>query len=46
MDDRRLPGFPLFARGTRPLRVVEHQDHLLYPAGVIEFLEDRVEVPD
>lgn len=26
--------------------MVEHQDHLLYPAGVIEFLEDRVEVPD
>ncbi|MDQ6821635.1 MAG: LON peptidase substrate-binding domain-containing protein [Actinomycetota bacterium] len=31
----------LLARGTRPFRVVERQGHLAYPAGVIEFVEDR-----
>ncbi len=36
----------LLARGTRPFRVVERQAHLAYPAGVIEFLEDRPELVD
>jgi Lon protease-like protein len=31
----------LLARGTRPFRVIERQGHLAYPAGVIEFVEDR-----
>ncbi len=34
-------GMNLVARGTRPFRVVERQAHLAYPAGVIEFVEDR-----
>jgi Lon protease-like protein len=36
----------LLARGTRPFRVLERQGHLAYPAGVIEFLDDREEEPD
>jgi Lon protease-like protein len=36
----------LLVRGTRPFRVVERQSHLPYPAGVIEFVEDRDEQPD
>jgi Lon protease-like protein len=43
MDDGRLN---LVTRGTRPFRVLERQGHLPYPAGVIEFLDDRDEVPD
>jgi Lon protease-like protein len=31
----------LLVRGTRPFRVIERQGHLAYPAGVIEFVEDR-----
>ena len=31
----------LLARGTRPFRVLERQGHLPYPAGVVEFVEDR-----
>ncbi|MDQ6608187.1 MAG: LON peptidase substrate-binding domain-containing protein [Actinomycetota bacterium] len=31
----------ILAKGTRPLRVVERQGHLAYPAGVVEFLKDR-----
>jgi Lon protease-like protein len=38
MDDGRMN---LLVRGTRPLRVVERQGHLAYPAGVVEFIEDR-----
>jgi Lon protease-like protein len=40
MDDGRIN---LLARGTRPFRVLERQAHLPYPAGVIEFVEDRSE---
>jgi Lon protease-like protein len=40
MEDGRMN---LLTRGTRPFRVVERQGHLAYPAGVIEFLEDRPE---
>lgn len=36
----------LVTRGTRPFRVIERQGHLPYPAGVIEFLADRVEPVD
>jgi Lon protease-like protein len=43
MDDGRMN---LLTRGTRPFRVVQRQEHLPYPAGVIEFLEDRDEPPD
>jgi Lon protease-like protein len=38
MDDGRMN---LLARGTRPIRVLERQGHLAYPAGVIEYVEDR-----
>jgi Lon protease-like protein len=43
MHDGRLN---LLARGTRPFRLVERQDDLSYPAGVIEFLADDPEQPD
>lgn len=35
----------LLARGTRPLRIIERQRELAYPAGVIEFLADAPEPP-
>ncbi|MGZ4288561.1 MAG: LON peptidase substrate-binding domain-containing protein [Solirubrobacteraceae bacterium] len=38
MEDGRMN---LVARGTRPFRVLERQGHLAYPAGVVEFLDDR-----
>jgi Lon protease-like protein len=43
MDDGRMN---LVARGTRPFRVLERQGHLPYPAGVIEFVEDRRDTLD
>jgi Lon protease-like protein len=43
MEDGRMN---LLTRGTRPFRVVERQGHLAYPAGVVEFLEDREETVD
>ena len=43
MPDGRLN---LVARGTRPFRIESRQDELPYPAGVVEFLDDRVEEPD
>jgi Lon protease-like protein len=43
MPDGRMN---LLTRGTRPFRVVERQEHLAYPAGVVEFLEDVSEEPD
>jgi Lon protease-like protein len=33
----------IVARGTRPFRIESRQDELAYPAGVIEFLDDRDE---
>jgi Lon protease-like protein len=36
----------LLVRGQRPFRVIERQGDLSYPAGVIEFLEDRLETVD
>jgi Lon protease-like protein len=43
LDDGRMN---LLARGTRPFRVIERLAHLPYPAGVIEFVEDRGDDPD
>jgi Lon protease-like protein len=43
MEDGRMN---LLARGTRPIRVVERQGHLAYPAGVVEFVEDREDALD
>jgi Lon protease-like protein len=43
MDDGRMN---ILTRGTRPFRLVERQDDLPYPAGTVEFLEDREEEPD
>jgi Lon protease-like protein len=40
MEDGRMN---ILTRGTRPFRVVERQSELAYPAGVVEFLEDRDE---
>jgi Lon protease-like protein len=37
MDDGRLN---IVALGTRPFRLLERQDELPYPAGVVEFLDD------
>src|ERR1700757_2666177 len=39
-DDGRMN---ILVKGTRPFRVVERQAHLAYPAGVIEFVEDRTD---
>ncbi len=36
----------LVARGTRPFRIEKRQDELPYPAGVVEFLDDRDERVD
>lgn len=36
----------LLTRGTTPFRLVERQSELAYPAGVVEFLEDRDEAVD
>lgn len=38
MEDGRMN---LVARGTRAFRIVQRQEHLPYPAGVIEFLRDH-----
>jgi Lon protease-like protein len=38
MDDGRMN---ILARGTRPFRLLERQDDLPYPAGVVEFLTDQ-----
>jgi len=43
MEDGRLN---VLTRGTRPFRIVEEQDDLAYPAATVEFLEDKLEVPD
>lgn len=42
-DDGRVN---LVARGTRPFRIEARQDELPYPAGVVEFLDDREEESD
>ena len=46
MDDGRMN---ILARGTRPFRLLERQDDLPYPAGVVEFLvepDEQVEAED
>ncbi len=43
MDDGRIN---LIARGTRPFRIEARQEELPYPAGTVEFLDDRSEDPD
>jgi Lon protease-like protein len=43
LDDGRIN---LIARGTRPFRIESRQDELAYPAGTVEFLEDRAEEAD
>lgn len=42
-DDGRLN---LLTRGTRPFHLLEREDHLPYPAGTVEFLDDREEPVD
>jgi Lon protease-like protein len=36
----------ILTRGTRPFRIVARQEHLPFPAGEVEFLEDKDEEPD
>jgi Lon protease-like protein len=43
MDDGRIN---ILTRGTRPFRVVEERHDLPYPAGTVEFLDDKSEEPD
>ncbi len=43
MDDGRLN---ILARGTHPFRLVERQEDLAYPAGLVEFLTEAAEEPD
>jgi Lon protease-like protein len=42
-DDGRLD---IVARGTRPFRISEQHERLVYPAGTVEFLGDRDETVD
>lgn len=43
MEDGR---FTILVRGTRVFRLLQRQDDLPYPAGVVEFLAEREEVLD
>jgi Lon protease-like protein len=43
LDDGRLN---IVARGTRPFRLIERQDDLAYPAGIVEFLGEEDEELD
>jgi Lon protease-like protein len=43
MEDGRLN---VLTRGTRPFRIVARQEDMPYPAATVEFLDDKVEVPD
>jgi Lon protease-like protein len=43
LEDGRLN---ILVRGTRPFRLLERQDDLPYPAGLIEFLDEQVEERD
>jgi Lon protease-like protein len=36
----------ILTRGTRPFRLVEAHENLPYPAGTVEWLEDKPEQPD
>src|SRR3954449_11019113 len=43
MEDGRMN---ILTRGTRPFRIVDERDDLAYPAGTVEFLEDKTETAD
>ncbi|MEA2227592.1 MAG: hypothetical protein QOH46_923 [Solirubrobacteraceae bacterium] len=43
MEDGRMN---ILARGTRPFRIVDEHDGLPYPAGTVEFLQDKDETAD
>jgi len=43
MDDGRMN---IIVRGTRPFRLLERQEDLPYPAGLVEFLDDEPEQLD
>jgi Lon protease-like protein len=43
MEDGRLN---ILTRGTRPFRIVDERDDLVYPAGTVEFLADKTETAD
>lgn len=43
LEDGRMN---ILTRGTRPFRVIERQEHLPYPAGIVEFLEDQADASD
>jgi Lon protease-like protein len=43
LEDGRIN---LIARGTRPFRIEARQEELPYPAGTVEFLDDRTEDSD
>jgi Lon protease-like protein len=43
MPDGRMN---IVCRGTRPFRLLERVEDLPYPAGVVEWLEDKAEDPD
>jgi Lon protease-like protein len=43
MEDGRMN---ILTRGTRPFRIVDERDDLPYPAGTVEFLDDKDEAPD
>jgi Lon protease-like protein len=42
-DDGRLN---ILCQGTRPFRLIERRDDLDYPAGTVEFVDDKTEEPD
>jgi Lon protease-like protein len=42
-EDGRLD---ILTRGTRPFRLVEAHEKLPYPAGTVEWLDDKAEQPD
>lgn len=43
MEDGRMN---ILARGTRPFRLLERQEDLPYPAGIVEFLDEQDDEPD
>jgi Lon protease-like protein len=43
MEDGRMN---ILTRGTRPFRIVDERDDLPYPAGTVEFLDDKAETAD
>jgi prolyl-tRNA synthetase len=43
MEDGRMN---ILTRGTRPFKVLERQEELPYPAGEVEFLDDKAEETD